>query len=51
MSPKNAWRVAIAADGGLRWQAMELELTLQPARSLWQRVEDMIFMAFPRNLY
>jgi hypothetical protein len=26
-------------------------LTTQPARNFWQRIEDVIFMAFPRDLY
>jgi hypothetical protein len=30
---------------------MEQERTRQPARNFWQRVEDVIFMAFPRDLY
>jgi putative cardiolipin synthase len=51
MEPANAWRVTLAADGSLRWSAGENILTAQPARSLWQRIEDVIFMAFPRDLY
>ena len=26
-------------------------LDTQPARSTWQRIEDILFMAFPRELY
>jgi putative cardiolipin synthase len=51
MAPENAWRVTLAADGQIRWTAGDKVLTRQPARSLWQRVEDVFFMAFPRDLY
>jgi putative cardiolipin synthase len=51
MGPDNAWQVTLAADGTLRWMAGDQVLDQQPARSTWQRVEDWIFMAFPRDLY
>ena len=51
MQPENAWRVTLAADGSLRWTAADQVLTTQPARNQWQRIEDLIFMAFPRDLY
>ena len=51
MQPENAWRVTLDADGQLRWTAGREVLTSQPARSFWQRVEDVFFMAFPRDLY
>jgi len=51
MQPENAWRVTLDAQGQVRWTAGDTTLTSQPARSFWQRVEDVIFMAFPRDLY
>lgn len=51
MQPDNAWRVTLGPDGGVRWTAGDTVLSTQPARSFWQRVEDVIFMAFPRDLY
>jgi putative cardiolipin synthase len=51
MAPENAWRVTLDADGQIRWTAGDRVLMTQPARSLWQRVEDVFFMAFPRDLY
>ena len=51
MGPENAWRVHLDADGEVRWAALDQELARQPARSFWQRVEDIVFMAFPRDLY
>ena len=51
MRPENAWRVKLGPDGELRWIAGSETRTTQPARSFWQRVEDVLFMAFPRDLY
>jgi putative cardiolipin synthase len=51
MQPENAWRVVIGDDGDIRWVAGERVLAAQPARSFWQRVEDLVFMMFPRDLY
>ena len=49
--PANAWRLALATDGRVRWTAGDLVVDTQPARNTWQRIEDIIFMAFPRDLY
>ena len=51
MRPENSWRVEIDPDGQLRWVAGDQVLTSQPARSYWQRVEDIFFMAFPKDIY
>jgi len=51
MSPANSWRVDITADGTLTWTDDRETVTRQPARNGWQRVEDVFFMAFPRDLY
>lgn len=51
MAPENAWRITPAEDGSLRWTAGSTVLQRQPARSLWQRIQDQVFMAFPRDLY
>lgn len=51
VQPANSWRVELAADGGLRWVDDKETLTSQPARNWWQRVEDVIFMAFPKEMY
>lgn len=51
MSPDNSWRVSRTPDGGLRWTSRIGEQSVQPARDLWQRIQDVIFMAFPRDLY
>jgi putative cardiolipin synthase len=51
MQSANAWHVTLAPDGSVRWSAGDRVLETQPARNVWQRVEDIIFMAFPRDLY
>jgi putative cardiolipin synthase len=51
MLPANAWRVSLDERGALLWTADGEPLTRQPARSGWQRVQDLFFMLFPRYLY
>lgn len=51
MQPENSWHVALDADDKLVWSNDVEERRRQPARSWWQRVEDVFFMAFPRNIY
>jgi cardiolipin synthase C len=51
MQPANSWRVELTDAGGLRWTNDRETVTRQPARSWWQRVEDVLFMAFPKELY
>jgi putative cardiolipin synthase len=51
IQPMNSWRVTLNEHDSLRWTADGEPLTRQPARGAWQRVQDMFFMLFPRNLY
>ena len=51
MNPANSWRVQLDAAGGLRWTNDRETVTRQPARNWWQRVEDVFFMMFPKELY
>jgi putative cardiolipin synthase len=51
MLPANSWRVELDDDGELRWVNDREIVTSQPARNWWQRVEDAIFMAFPKEYY
>ena len=39
------------ADGSLTWSHDREAVTRQFARNWWQRVQDVFFMAFPRDLY
>jgi putative cardiolipin synthase len=49
--PANSWRVQLDPDGRLTWTNDQQTVTRQPARSFRQRVEDVLFMAFPKELY
>jgi putative cardiolipin synthase len=51
MGPENSWRVELDPQGELRWVAGDQVLKSQPARGWWQRVEDVVFMAFPKEIY
>jgi hypothetical protein len=51
MAGANSWVVDLDSDGGLRWTSDAGTLTRQPARNLWQRVENLLFKLVPPNLY
>jgi putative cardiolipin synthase len=51
MRPENAWRLSLDSRGRVVWTAEDETLTRQPARSVWQRLQDLIFMVFPKSLY
>jgi putative cardiolipin synthase len=51
MQPVNSWRVELDADAKLRWTNDRETVTSQPARNFWQRVQDVLFMMFPKELY
>jgi putative cardiolipin synthase len=51
MQPVNSWRVELDGAGGLRWTNDRETVSRQPARSWWQRVEDVVFMMFPKEYY
>jgi putative cardiolipin synthase len=51
MQPANSWRVELDGDRGLRWINDAETVTRQPARSWWQRVEDVLFKAVPKEYY
>jgi len=51
MDGANSWQVIRTDDGELRWRSHAGELSRQPARSFWQRVENVIFKFFPVDLY
>jgi len=51
MRPENSWRVEIAPDGTATRTNDHETVTMQPARGFMQRLEDVIFMMFPRDLH
>jgi putative cardiolipin synthase len=51
MTGANSWRVEVADDGGLIWKSDAGERRSQPARSRWQRVENLLFKLLPASYY
>lgn len=51
MQPANAWQLALDAQGRVQWQAEGPPLHQQPARSPWQRAQNLFFKLFPPSLY
>ena len=51
MLPENSWQVQLTEGNKLRWVSSDAVVTRQPARNWWQRVEDVFFMLFPKELY
>lgn len=51
IQPENSWRVQLVDDGELRWVNDTESVTTQPARNWWQRVQDVIFRAVPKEYY
>lgn len=51
MALANSWRVELDADGTLSWVNDTEVVTSQPARNWWQRVQDVIFRAVPKEYY
>ena len=51
MQPENSWHVQLDDDGQLYWESSDAVVTRQPARSFWQRVQDVFFMMFPAEQY
>ncbi len=47
MSPENAWRVYVNEDNELRWQSSSETVSIQPARSFWQRISDFFWRLMP----
>jgi hypothetical protein len=51
MRPENAWRLSLDSRGRVEWTAQDQTLTRQPARGIGQRLQDLLFMLFPKSLY
>ena len=51
MQPENSWRVQLDEDGQVIWVSHDGTLTRQPARSFWQRVQDVFFKIFPKEYF
>lgn len=46
-APENAWRVYIDENDRLRWKSGSGDVSMQPARSFWQRITDFFFRLLP----
>jgi putative cardiolipin synthase len=51
MHGANSWSVTLGSDDTLRWTNEAGTQSTQPARSMWQRVQNAFFKLFPPNLY
>jgi putative cardiolipin synthase len=51
MGGANSWRLRIADDGRPRWRSDAGELDQAPARSVWQRLQSLLFKLFPASHY
>jgi putative cardiolipin synthase len=51
MTAVNSWSVLLAPDGTLLWRHAEAERQSQPARSVWQRVQNVLFKLAPVDYY
>ncbi len=51
MAIANSWRVEADGQGGMRWVGAAGTLARQPARSVWQRLQNLLFKLFPPSLY
>jgi putative cardiolipin synthase len=51
LGAQRSWRVAQDAQGHLSWTSDAGTLSRQPARSLWQRIENLLFKLLPADLY
>lgn len=51
IAPGNSWQVKQDENGRTIWVNDRETVTRQPARSFWQRVQDVIFRIFPKEYY
>jgi putative cardiolipin synthase len=51
MTGANSWHVVLSDDRTIRWRSDAGEVSAQPARSAWQRVQNVLFKLFPASYY
>ena len=51
MQPENTWQVQLDDGGNLIWVSYDGALNRQPARSFWQRMQDLFFKIFPKEYF
>lgn len=47
----NSWQLRLDERGAVRWHSDAGELTSQPARNFWQRVQNLFFKLLPASYY
>ncbi len=51
MDGANSWQVTLSPDGTPRWRSDAGDRTIQPARNVWQRLENVLFKLLPASYY
>lgn len=51
MLAENSWRVDLDLDGKLQWTHDSESTKTQPARNLWQRIQELFFRMLPKEYY
>ena len=51
MLAENSWKVTLDQDGKLQWTHDSESTRTQPARNLWQRIQEFFFRAIPKEYY
>ena len=51
ISAANSWEVTLDQEGKLSWRHDTEVTRRQPAKGLWQRIQDTLFTLFPKRLY
>ena len=51
LGPANSWQVQRAEDGSLVWRSDTGQRRTQPARTVWQRLENLLFKLAPASYY
>jgi hypothetical protein len=51
MSGANSWQLRLDRDGTVRWHSDTEVRSTQPARNVWQRVQNLLFKVLPASYY
>lgn len=51
MQPERSWQVTLDDNGNIVWSSTRGQKTSQPARGLWQRIQDTFFGLLPKKYF
>jgi putative cardiolipin synthase len=51
LTAANSWQVTVDDEGRLRWTSDAGQRGTQPARSFWQRIQNLVFKLAPASYY